>query len=176
MAGTPSFLSKLARLWRHRWIDAADVRRALPPEALQRLGERVAASERRHSGEVRICVEAGLPWSYIRRGATARERAITMFGKLRVWDTAHNNGVLIYLLLAEHAIEIVADRGIDAHVSAAEWAAMARRMADAFREGRFEDGITQALEEVSALLVAHFPLAEGEADRNELPDEPVVVI
>ena len=176
MAHAPSFLSKLARLWRHRWIDATDVRRALPPDALQRLGERVAASERRHSGEVRICVEAGLPWSYIRRGAPARERAITMFGKLRVWDTAHNNGVLIYLLLAEHAIEIVADRGIDAHVSAAEWAAMARRMADAFREGRFEDGITQALEEVSALLVAHFPLAEGEADRNELPDEPVVVI
>ena len=173
---TPSFFSKLARLWRHRWIDAADVRRALPPEALQRLGDRVAASERRHSGEVRICIEAGLPWSYIRRGATARERAITMFGKLRVWDTAHNNGVLIYLLLAEHAIEIVADRGIDAHVSAAEWAAMARRMGDAFREGRFEDGITQALEEVSALLVAHFPLAEGEPDRNELPDEPVVVI
>jgi uncharacterized membrane protein len=163
------------RLWRHRWIDAADVRRALPPEALQRLGDRVAASERRHSGEVRICIEAGLPWSYIRRGASARERAITMFGKLRVWDTAHNNGVLIYLLMAEHAIEIVADRGIDAHVNAEEWAAMAKRMGSAFREGRFEDGITQALEEVSALLVAHFPLAEGEADRNELPDEPVVM-
>ena len=175
MAGTPSFLSKLARLWRHRWIDAADVRRALPPEALQRLGERVAASERRHSGEVRICVEAGLPWSYIRRGATARERAITMFGKLRVWDTAHNNGVLIYLLLADHAIEIVADRGIDAHVDDAEWAAMAQRMGAAFREGRFEDGLTQALEEMSALLVAHFPLADDQPDRNELPDEPVVL-
>ena len=94
-----------------------------------------------------------------------------MFGKLRVWDTEHNNGVLIYLLLAEHAIEIVADRGIDAHVSADEWAAMAQRMGAAFREGRFEDGLTQALEEVSALLVEHFPLAEGEADRNELPDE-----
>jgi uncharacterized membrane protein len=171
----PSFVSRLSRLWRHRWIDAADVRRALPPEALQRLGARVAASERRHSGEVRICIEAGLPWSYIRRGASARERAITMFGKLRVWDTAHNNGVLIYLLMAEHAIEIVADRGIDAHVNAEEWAAMAKRMGSAFREGRFEDGITQALEEVSALLVAHFPLAEGEADRNELPDEPVVM-
>jgi len=171
----PSFVSRLSRLWRHRWIDAADVRRALPPEALQRLGARVAASERRHSGEVRICIEAGLPWSYIRRGASARERAITMFGKLRVWDTAHNNGVLIYLLMAEHAIEIVADRGIDAHVNAEEWAAMAKRMGSAFREGRFEDGITQALEEVSALLVAHFPLAEGEADRNELPDEPVLM-
>ena len=163
------------RLWRHRWIDAADVRRALPPEALQRLGDRVAASERRHSGEVRICIEAGLPWSYIRRGAAARERAITLFGKLRVWDTAHNNGVLIYLLMAEHAIEIVADRGIDARVKPQDWAAMAGRMAAAFRESRFEDGLTQALEEVSALLVAHFPLAEGEPDRNELPDEPVLI-
>jgi hypothetical protein len=171
----PSFFSRLLRLWRHRWVDAADVRRALPPEALQRLGARVAASERRHSGEVRICIEAGLPWSYIRRGAAARERAINMFGKLRVWDTADNNGVLIYLLMAEHAIEIVADRGIDAHVSAEEWAAMAKRMSAAFREGRFEDGITQALEEVSALLVAHFSLAEGAPDRNELPNEPVVM-
>lgn len=173
---TQSFLSMLRRLWRHRWIDGADVRRVLPPEVLERLKARVAASERRHRGEVRICIEAGLPWSYVRRGAPARERAITLFGKLRVWDTADNNGVLIYLLLAEHAIEIVADRGIDAHVSADEWAAMARRMASAFREGRFEDGLTQALEEVSALLVAHFPLGEGEPDRNELPDEPVVVV
>jgi hypothetical protein len=172
---TPSLFSRLLRLWRHRWIDAADVQRALPPEALQRLGARVAASERRHSGEVRICIEAGLPWSYIRRGAAPRERAITLFGKLRVWDTAYNNGVLIYLLLAEHAIEIVADRGIDAHVNAEEWAAMAKRMAAAFREGRFEDGITHALEVVSALLVAHFPLAEGAPDRNELPNEPVVM-
>ena len=171
-----SFLSTLRRLWRHRWVDAADVRRVLPPEAMERLKARVAASERRHRGEVRICIEAGLPWSYLQRHAAPRERAVTLFGKLRVWDTAHNNGVLIYLLLAEHAIEIVADRGIDAHVSTEEWAAMARRMASAFREGRFEDGLTQALEEVSALLVAHFPLAEGEPDRNELPDEPVIVV
>ena len=83
--------------------------------------------------------------------------------------------VLIYLLMAEHAIEIVADRGIDARVSAEHWAAMAGRMGTAFREGRFEDGLTQALEEVSALLVKHFPLAEGEPDRNELPDAPVVL-
>ncbi|MEJ7688865.1 MAG: TPM domain-containing protein, partial [Variovorax sp.] len=120
-------------------------------------------------------VEAGLPTSYLWRDAPPRERAIMMFGKLRVWDTADNNGVLIYLLLADHAIEIVADRGIDARVSAAEWAAMTQRMAGAFREGRFEDGVTQALEEVSALLVQHFPLAEGAADRNELPDAPIVI-
>ena len=169
------FFSTLGRIWRHRWTDEAAVRRVLPADAMQRLASRVAASERRHSGEVRICVEAGLPMSYLWRHAPARERAVMLFGKLRVWDTEHNNGVLIYLLLAEHAIEIVADRGIDSRVDDAEWAAMAQRMGAAFREGRFEDGLTQALEEMSALLVAHFPLAEGEADTNELPDEPVVL-
>jgi uncharacterized membrane protein len=151
------------------------VRRALPADLLDRLTRRVAASERRHTGEIRICVEAGLPLSYLWRDAPARERAIMLFGKLRVWDTEHNNGVLIYLLLAEHAIEIVADRGIDARVDDAQWAALAQRMGAAFREQRFEDGLTLALEEVSALLVSHFPLAEGQADRNELPDAPVVL-
>ncbi len=170
-------MGRLKRLLRHRWTDEATLRRALPPEALARIGERVTASERRHSGQIRVCIEAGLPWSYIRRGAPARQRAITLFGKLRVWDTAQNNGVLIYLLLAEHAIEIVADRGIDLHVDAADWAAMTERMAPAFREGRFEDGVTQALEEVSALLVEHFPAQAGTAARgNELPDAPVVLL
>jgi len=170
-----TLFSRLGRIWRHQWMDEADVRRVLPDAAMERLAARVAASERRHSGEIRLCVEAGLPWSYLRRDASARERAVTMFGKLRVWDTEHNNGVLIYLLLAEHAIEIVADRGIDARVDDAEWAAMAQRMGAAFREGRFEDGLTQALEEMSALLVAHFPLADNQPDTNELPDAPVVL-
>ena len=170
-----SLFSKLGRIWRHQWMDEADVRRVLPDAAMERLAARVGASERRHSGEIRICVEAGLPWSYLRRNASARERAVTLFGKLRVWDTQHNNGVLIYLLLAEHAIEIVADRGIDAHVDDAEWVAMAQRMGATFREGRIEEGHTQALEEMSALLVAHFPLADNQPDTNELPDAPVVL-
>ena len=144
-------------------------------QALQRLGAQVAASERQHTGQIRIVAEAGLPWSYLRRHANARERALMLFSKHRVWDTEHNNGVLIYLLLAEHAIEIVADRGIDARVSDDDWRAMAQRMGAAFREGRFEDGLTQALEEMSALLVEHFPLRDDEPDRNELPDEPVVL-
>lgn len=173
----PGLMGRLKRLLRHRWSDEATLRRALPPEALARIGERVTASERRHTGQIRVCIEAGLPWSYIRREAPARQRAITLFGKLRVWDTAQNNGVLIYLLLAEHAIEIVADRGIDLHVDAADWAAMTKRMAQAFREGRFEDGVTQALEEVSALLVEHFPAEPGvPSRRNELPDAPVVLL
>jgi uncharacterized membrane protein len=91
-----------------------------------------------------------------------------------VWDTEHNNGVLIYLLLAEHAIEIVADRGLDRHVGAAQWQALVQRMAGAFRAGRYEEGLTQAVDEVTALLLQHFPLREGEANPNELPDQPVL--
>ncbi|MDB5967428.1 MAG: hypothetical protein JWQ72_3928 [Polaromonas sp.] len=166
---------------KHLWLDASDAHRAVPPEVLQRLARRVGASESRHTGQIRICVEASLPLSYLRRlgkdtrmAELARQRAVMMFGKLRVWDTEHNNGVLVYLLLAERAIEIVADRGLSRHVPPPEWQAMTRRMAAAFRDGRFEDGLTQALEEVSALLVAHFPAVAGETTRNELPDEPVL--
>ena len=164
----------IARVLRHRWLDESDTRKAIAPAVVQRLTGRVAASEKRHTGEVRIYVEAGLPMSYLWRKATARERAAAMFGKLRVWDTEQNNGVLIYLLLAERAIEIVADRAVDRLVPAGEWQAIVARMGAALREGRFEDGITQALEEVSALLVAHFPAVEGDENINELPDEPVL--
>ena len=167
-------LQRLRRILRHQWMDTSDTRKAIPPELVERLMQRVAASERRHTGEIRICVEAGLPLSYLWRNATPRERAITLFGKLRVWDTEQNNGVLIYLLLAEHAIEIVADRGLARHVEAGEWKRIVQGMGAAFREKRFEEGLTRALEEVSALLVAHFPASAGDPAGNELPDEPVL--
>jgi len=166
--------NRLLRLLKHRWFDESDTRRALAPEVVRRLQQRVAASERAHSGEIRVCVEAGLPLSYLWRGLTARERALTMFGKLRVWDTAHNNGVLIYLLLAEHAIEIVADRGLNAHVGAAQWAAIVASMRDAFRARHHEEGLNAAIDAVDALLRQHFPLAAGEANPNELPDQPAL--
>jgi len=174
MAQPKSFGRTLARILRHRWLDESDTRKALPPALVERLARRVAASEQRHSGEIRLHVEAGLPMSYLWRGATPRERAVALFGKLRVWDTEANNGVLIYLLLAENAIEIVADRGLASRVAQGEWQAIVARMGSAFRDGRFEDGLTQALEEVSALLVAHFPLAQGQVNPNELPDRPVL--
>jgi uncharacterized membrane protein len=165
-------MNKLLRILRHRWLDERDAARALGREGLARIQARVAASEKRHSGEIRVCVEAGLPLSYLWRGAHARERAVTMFGKLRVWDTEHNNGVLIYLLLAEHKIEIVADRGLDRHVDAARWTQILEVMRAAFRAGRFEEGLNQAIDAVDALLVEHFPLAAGELNPNELPDAP----
>ena len=95
--------------------------------------------------------------SYLWRGATPRERAIAMFGKLGVWDTEQNNGVLIYLLLAEHAIEIVADRGVSHHVSEAQWRDIVQGMGEAFRAARYEQGLQQAIDAVTALLVRHFP-------------------
>ena len=100
-------MGQLLRLLRHRWFDDTDLRRALPADALARVEARVAASELHHSGEIRVSVEAGLPLSYLWRGLRARDRALTLFGKLRVWDTEHNNGVLIYLLLAEDRKSVV---------------------------------------------------------------------
>jgi uncharacterized membrane protein len=166
--------NNLKRAWKHRWFDAADARRAVPADMRERLARRVAASENRHLGEIRICVEASLPLSYLWRGALARERAVTLFGKLRVWDTEHNNGVLIYLLLADRAIELVTDRGLNSKVSAQEWQAITNRLSADLLEDRFEDGLTKALEEVSALLVQYFPSAAGDLRRNELPNEPLV--
>ncbi|WP_428421378.1 TPM domain-containing protein [Methylibium sp.] len=167
-------MNRLIRLLRHRWLDEDDVRRALGPVALDRIEQRVRASEAAHSGEIRVCVEAGLPLGYLWRDLSARQRALTLFGKLRVWDTEHNNGVLIYLLLAEHRIEIVADRGLTRQVDAAHWQAIVDGMGAAFRERRFEDGLNAAIDAVDALLREHFPLAPGADNPNELPDAPVL--
>lgn len=167
-------IERLKRILRHRWQDETDTRRALPPAVLDRLAAHVADSERRHTGEIRIYVEAGLPLNYLWRDASPRERAIAMFGKLQVWDTEQNNGVLVYLLLAEHAIEIVADRGLSRHVDAAQWQAIVQGMREAFRAGRYEEGLRQAVDAVTELLVRHFPPRAGTVDRNELPDEPVL--
>ena len=165
-------MNKWQRILKHRWYDESDARRMLGSAGLAALQARVAASEARHSGEIRICIEAGLPLSYLWRGAPPRERALAMFGKLRVWDTEANNGVLIYLLLAEHAIEIVADRGLARRVDAAQWQAIMTGMTEAFRAGRFESGLEQAVAAVDGLLQRHFPLGPGEVNPNELGDAP----
>jgi uncharacterized membrane protein len=165
-------MNRFVRILKHRWLDETDTRRALNAGAVERLRQRVQGSERQHSGEIRVCVEAGLPLSYLWRRRSARERAIAMFGKLRVWDTAHNNGVLIYLLLAEHAIEIVADRGLSARVVAEQWSAVVAGMREAFRARHYEEGLLAAIGAVDTLLVQHFPLAPGEPNPNELPDTP----
>ena len=169
---------RIKRVLKHQWVDAADLKRAMPAVLLTRLQAKIAASEQHHSGEIQIYAEAGLPlaelWRHESTQRMTRQRAFGIFSKTQVWDTANNNGVLIYLLLAEHAIEIVADRGLSQVVDPGEWQRMVTRMSKAFQQGQFEDGLTQAIDEVSALLVAHFPLNEGEFSPNELPDRPVL--
>ncbi|MCR5866337.1 TPM domain-containing protein [Aquincola sp. J276] len=164
--------SRWLRLLRHRLLDESDVSRALDAEAMARLEARVEASERRHTGEIRLAVEAGLPLSYLWNDLSARDRAVTLFGKLRVWDTEQNNGVLIYLLMADHAIEIVADRGLSRAVDSTQWQSILHGMREAFRAGRFEQGLNQAIDAVDALLTARFPAGDSDVPHNELPDTP----
>jgi uncharacterized membrane protein len=171
-------LTQLKRLYKHRWQHEPSAAKTLSPEDLLRLTQCVQTSEQEHSGEIRLYAEGALPLSYLWRDASMsqiiRQRALAIFGKLRVWDTASNNGVLIYLLVAEHAIEIVADRGLNDKVSPATWNALLATMREAFKRSDFESGLTLAVTEVSRLLSQHFPLAVGESNPNELPNEPVV--
>jgi uncharacterized membrane protein len=169
---------RVKRLFRHAWLEQSSTHRVVPPAMVERLRRQVASSEKLHTGEIRIYVETALPLNYLwHRASTAvlaRRRALALFGELGVWDTANNNGVLIYLLLAEHAIEIVADRGVDAKAGSPVWAGLAARMSTAFQHGRFEEGLRQAMEEVSAVLAMHFPAASGVTNPNELPDRPII--
>lgn len=173
-------MNRFLLILKHRWRDLSDTRRALPDDAAERLSQRTAASEARHTGEVRIVVEGGLPLSYLWRvgpglsvaGAT-RQRALSWFGRLRIWDTEHNNGVLIYLLLAERRVEVLADRGLTRHVGAAQWQAMVDRLEQRLRAQAFEDGLTEALGEVSALLVQHFPAGTDQTRPNQLSNTVV---
>lgn len=178
-------MSTLVRLARHLWLDAGDARRAVGPDALQRLESRVRDSERQHIGEICLCVEASLPLSYLWRhlkgtpiAVVVRERAVTLFGKLRVWDTELNNGVLIYLQLAEHRIEIVADRAVARSVNDAEWQHLISDVTPEFRAGRYEEGLARAIDAVSAALRSGFPATdlgdEAAARANQLPNRPVV--
>lgn len=173
-------MNKLLCILRHRWLDSGDTHRLITDDMADRLRRRIAASEVRHSGEIRLCVEAALPLSYLWRlgersplALLTRERAVSWFGRLGVWDTQDNNGVLIYLLLAERRIEIVADRGLTSRVEHGHWQAVVDRLASHLQRGAFEDGLTQALEEVSALLVEHFATGPGGTNTNELPDAVV---
>ncbi len=161
------------RWMRHLFLDDLAVRRAFPRHALEAIGRAIAEQEKRHRGELRFVVEGGLPLGPLLAGRTAHERAIEVFSRLRIWDTEDNAGVLVYLLLADRRVEIVADRGIHAKVGSAAWDAICGEMQAAFAQGRFEEGAALGIHAISDLLAAHFP--PGEENPNELPDAPVVL-
>jgi uncharacterized membrane protein len=156
-------------LLEHRWR----LQRIFPPMTLARIGQAITSGEAAHSGQVRFVVEGALDGVPLFRNQPARERALDIFSQLRIWDTAHNNGVLIYLLLADRDVEIVADRGIDAKVGPEGWEKICRAMETDFRAGNFEAGVIKGIEAVSREMAAHFP--RRGAGPNELPDAPVVM-
>lgn len=163
-------MSMVARLFRHLFAPAA--KHHYPPEALQRIAAAVAAGETRHRGEVCFAVEAALPWRAILAREDARARAEAAFGRLRVWDTDANNGVLLFLLLADRRIEIVADRGLAGRISDAQWRGVCSLMEERLRAGDAEGAAVAGIEAASELLARHFPRQAGDIDENELPDLP----
>ncbi|MGB0220668.1 MAG: TPM domain-containing protein [Sinimarinibacterium flocculans] len=164
---------RLLRAIRHLCTGSLMVRRRFDRQTLAAIEEAVRRVESLHAGQIRFAVEPGLPLSALWRGQTPRERAIEVFSELRVWDTEHNDGVLIYLLFADRDVEIVADRGVAGGVvSAAQWEACCQVMESRFRTGAFREGAIAGIEAVAAVLARHPP---GRAASNELPDAPALL-
>lgn len=149
------------------------LRRAFPHSTLERIKEAIRASEAVHGGQIRFAVEGALHGTKLLRGQTPRERALEVFAQLRMWDTEHRNGVLIYVLLADRAVEIIADRGAHARIGAEEWQGICHRMRDHFRAGEYETGAVSGIQAVARHLAKHFPAAP--AGPRELPETPVVL-
>ena len=163
----------LARFWRHVMMSPVKAARCFPSATLDDIQQAVAASERRHRGEVCFVVEAELGTGQLWADVSSRDRAREIFALHGVWNTEENNGVLVYVLLADRHVEIVADRGVDRVVDASEWAAICRMMQDHFHAGRYREGALAGVQAVSALLERHYPARDGE--RNELGDRPVMI-
>lgn len=161
------------RTLRHLWAALRTARGQFTGLVCAAIEREIATAESRHAGEIRFVVEAALhPW-LLWRGLNARARALQLFGALGVWDTAGNNGVLIYVLLADHSVELVADRGIAARIAPSDWQALCREIEAHYRRGEFEAGSVAAVRGVAAQLARHFPAAGGDA--NELPNQPVLL-
>lgn len=163
----------LARVFRHLTTPSLRMRRAFPQATLDAIEQAIRSGEDLHGGELRFVVENSLDGVPLWRGLSPRERTIDLFSQLRVWDTEHNSGVLLYVLMADRCVEIVADRGIDARVGPRAWSDICRSMEARFRAGEFDAGAREGIEAVSALLAEHFPREAD--DRNELPDQPIVL-
>lgn len=159
----------LRHLLEHRWRES----QIFTPKVLARIEQAIKAGEATHSGQIRFVVEGALDGRPLFRDQPARERALDIFSQLRIWDTEHNNGVLIYLLLADRDIEIIADRGINGKVGTEGWEKICTVLEKEFRAGLYEYGVIKGIEEVSRVLAQHFPAEQG--GKNELPDAPVVL-
>ncbi len=163
----------IKRIIKHLSVGHATVRRTFPRATLNKIEHTITEVEQTHAGQIRFAIEAALDIKPLLAGQSARERAIEVFSQLRVWDTEHNNGVLIYLLLADRNVEIVADRGVHAKLGQATWETVCQEMETAFRQGKFEEGVIAGIRSVGMHLARHYPHVG--AKTNELPDQPVLI-
>jgi uncharacterized membrane protein len=163
------------RLFRHLFSTRRKLARVFPVQALEAIERTVNESELAHCGEIRFAIEASLEPHEIRAGKTPRQRALEIFAVLGVWDTEANNGILIYVLLADRDVEIVADRGFNGLVSAEEWSAVCNKMEEKFRAGQYERGAVEGVREAGLLLARHYPPLPGGRDEDELPNRPAVL-
>ncbi|QLG89643.1 TPM domain-containing protein [Chitinibacter bivalviorum] len=166
--------STWARYWQH--LKPNRDRALFGPAVAAQLTRAITASEYGHRGEIRLVVESHLLPSQLWHGISARERAISWFSDLRVWDTEGNTGIMLYLLLAENKLELVADRGIAGKVPQAQWDEICQRLQTDLAARQVEAGLSRTLHELGALLAEHFPLKEGQANPNELCNDPVLVL
>jgi len=168
---------QIGRLIRHLAATHWRTRMLFSSATLDAIEQAIARVERTHAGEIRFAIEPALTPLHVLNGVAPRTRALDVFAHLRVWDTEHNNGVLIYVQLADHDVEIVADRGFEGRVSPAEWAAVCRLMEEHFRAGRFQIGSIAGVDAIGNLLTRHFPPQPGQPaqTRNQLPDRPTLL-
>ena len=163
------------RWFRHLFATHRGMHRAFPPAALDAIELAIDESERRHAGEIRFAIELALEPGEVWHGKTPRERALEVFAALGVWDTEANDGVLIYVLLADHDVEIVADRGFNLRVGSERWSAICDDMERHFQAGSFQDGAVTGVRAVGQVIAAHFPQRPGGRDRDELPNRPALL-
>jgi uncharacterized membrane protein len=166
-------MSMVARIARHWLASHKPASQLVPPAQSTRIESEVAATEQRHAGEIRVVVEAALPFGLLLRGVHARTRALQLFATLGVWDTDANNGVLIYLLLGDRAVEFIADRGIAARIPEGDWASLCRDVEALCAKGEVAEACCAAVRGVAAQLERHFP--RGGNARNELPNQPILL-
>jgi uncharacterized membrane protein len=166
-------MKNIIRFFKHLFAARWQIAQRFPKHSMNAIEIAIRESEKLHMGELRFVVESGLEWPDLFAGIKSRERALQVFSQLHVWDTEHNSGVLIYLLLADHRVEIVADRGINSRVEKSAWISICQDMESQFRTGHFESGVLLGISEITALLQLHFPAQDH--NPNDLPNRPAVL-
>jgi uncharacterized membrane protein YgcG len=166
-------MKTLSRILRHLYTTSATARRLFPPASLKAIQSMIAKGETLHRAEVRLVIEPSLSIQAVLNGTSSRDRALELFSQYGIWDTEENCGVLIYIELADHKVEIVADRAVSRLVGDTEWQDICQTMTNGFARGIYGDSVMAALEKLNALLHTRFP--DNDSRSNQLPDRPVML-